>query len=328
MTDTADRPHDRRPGRHPRLLRDRRPGRRHGRRTATRARRLADGQHRLRQPRRAARHGRVLVLTDPRNVGRSTREDDTAAVTPEQHAEDLHAVVEDLGVGPVDLFASSGAAVNSLFLVAAHPDDVRLLVAHEPPMAALLPDGDAIGRACDDLVAAYDASGIGPGMARFISLVMHRGEWTGDEPVPDPAIFGLPDADDGSRNDGLMANMRGEGCTRVPDLDGRPRRVDHRRPRRRRGVGRARRTGRSPAERPTPSRASSASSRSSSRAATTASSAASSARPASRRSSPRSCARCSGARSADLPGQLDLDLVGVAELDLDLEAHLRRARRR
>ena len=162
--------------------------------------------------------GRVLVLTDPRNTGRSTRDDDTAAVTPEQHAEDLHALVEALGVGPVDLFASSGAAVNSLFLVAAHPDDVRVLVAHEPPMAPLLPDGAAIGRACDDLVAAYDASGIGPGMARFISLVMHRGEWTGDEPVPDPAVFGLPAEDDGSRNDGLMANMRGEGCTRVPDL--------------------------------------------------------------------------------------------------------------
>lgn len=161
---------------------------------------------------------RVMVTTDPRNVGRSTREDDTAAVTPEQHAEDLHALIEALGVGPVDLFATSGGAVNALFLVAAHPDDVRLLVAHEPPMAPLLPDGEAIGRACDDLVAAYDASGIGPAMARFIGLVMHRGEWTGEEPVPDPAMFGLPAEDDGSRNDGLMANMRGEGCTRVPDL--------------------------------------------------------------------------------------------------------------
>jgi pimeloyl-ACP methyl ester carboxylesterase len=163
--------------------------------------------------------GRVIVLTDPRNVGRSTRADEAAAVTPEQHAEDLHALVEALGVGPVDLFASSGAAVNALFLVAAHPGDVRLLVAHEPPMTALLPDAAAIGRACDDLVAAYDAAGIGPGMARFISLVMHRGEWTGAETVPDPADFGLPTDDDGSRNDGLMANMRGEGCTRVPNLD-------------------------------------------------------------------------------------------------------------
>lgn len=163
--------------------------------------------------------GRVLVLTDPRNVGRSTRDDPTAAVTPEQHAEDLHALVEALGVGPVDLFATSGAAVNSLFLVAAHPGDVRVLVAHEPPMAALLPDGEAITRSCDELVTTYDADGIGPAMARFIALVMHRGEWTGSEPAPDPATFGLPAHDDGSRDDGLMANMRGEGCTRVPDLD-------------------------------------------------------------------------------------------------------------
>jgi pimeloyl-ACP methyl ester carboxylesterase len=162
--------------------------------------------------------GRVLVLADPRNTGRSTRDDDTAAVTPAQHAEDLHALIGALGAGPIDVFASSGAAVNFLTLVAAHPDDVRTLVAHEPPMAGLLPDAAAIGRVCADMVATYDASGFGPAMARFIGLVMHRGPVTGDEPVPDPAMFGLPAEDDGSRNDPLMANMRGEGVTRVPDL--------------------------------------------------------------------------------------------------------------
>ncbi|WP_210504410.1 alpha/beta fold hydrolase [Nocardioides xinjiangensis] len=168
---------------------------------------------------RRAAPDRVLVLTDPRNTGRSTRDDDTAAVTPEQHADDLHALVEALGVGPVDVFASSGAAVNFLHLVATHPGDVRILVAHEPPMTALLPDAEAIARVCADMVATYDASGRGPAMARFIGLVMHRGEVRGDEPAPDPAMFGLPTEDDGSRDDPLMANMRGEGVTRVPDLD-------------------------------------------------------------------------------------------------------------
>ncbi len=163
--------------------------------------------------------GRVLVLLDPRNTGHSTRDDDTAAVTPEEHAEDLHAVIGALGAGPVDVFASSGAAVNFLHLVAAHPGDVRILVAHEPPMAGLLPDAEAVGRACADMVAVYDASGLGPAMARFIGMVMHRGEVTGDEPAPDPAMFGLPAEDDGSRNDPLMANMRGEGVTRTPDLE-------------------------------------------------------------------------------------------------------------
>jgi hypothetical protein len=31
------------------------------------------------------------------------------------------------------MFASSGGAVTALALVAAHPDDVTTLVAHEPP---------------------------------------------------------------------------------------------------------------------------------------------------------------------------------------------------
>jgi pimeloyl-ACP methyl ester carboxylesterase len=165
---------------------------------------------------------RVLVLVDPRNTGHSLREDPTAAVTPEEHAEDLHALVEALGAGPVDVFASSGAAVNFLFLAAAHPDDVRILVAHEPPMAGLLPDAEAIAATCDDMVATYDASGFGPAMARFIGLVMHRGP-VGEEqraaPAPDPAMFGLPTDDDGSREDPLMANLRGGGVTRVPDLE-------------------------------------------------------------------------------------------------------------
>jgi pimeloyl-ACP methyl ester carboxylesterase len=165
---------------------------------------------------------RVLVLLDHRNTGRSTREDPTAAVTPQQHAADLHALVTALGVGPLEAFATSGGAVNALHLVAEHPDDLRLLVAHEPPMTALLPDADAVRAVCDAMVATYDAQGQGPAMAAFISLVMHRGPVAADhadQPGPDPAMFGLPTEDDGSRDDPLMSNMRGGGVTSVPDLD-------------------------------------------------------------------------------------------------------------
>lgn len=164
---------------------------------------------------------RVLVLIDPRNTGRSTREDPTTAVTPEQHADDLHAVVSAVGGGPVDAFATSGGAVNALFLVAAHPDDLRVLVAHEPPMAGLLPDAEHVIAASEGLVATYDARGAGPAMAGFIAMVMQRGELGADhvdQPGPDPAMFGMPTEDDGSRNDPLMSNMRGGGVSRVPDL--------------------------------------------------------------------------------------------------------------
>jgi pimeloyl-ACP methyl ester carboxylesterase len=83
---------------------------------------------------------RTVVTYDPRGVERSRKADDTSESTPEQHADDIHRVISALGSGPVDLFASSGGAVNALALVARHPDQVRILVAHEPPTAQVLPD--------------------------------------------------------------------------------------------------------------------------------------------------------------------------------------------
>src|SRR6185437_718724 len=83
---------------------------------------------------------RTVVTYDPRGVERSVKADPATESTPQQHADDLHRIIAALGGGPVDLFASSGGAVNALALVAAHPEDVRTLVAHEPPTAAMVPD--------------------------------------------------------------------------------------------------------------------------------------------------------------------------------------------
>ncbi|WP_371829091.1 alpha/beta fold hydrolase [Rhodococcoides fascians] len=91
---------------------------------------------------------RVVVTYDPRNVGRSRRDDTTAAVTFGQHADDLHAVLTAVGHGPVDVFASSGGAVNALVLVSRYPSDVRMLVAHEPPAGGTLPDRENIATVC------------------------------------------------------------------------------------------------------------------------------------------------------------------------------------
>src|SRR5258705_13524116 len=76
---------------------------------------------------------RTVVTYDPRGVERSKKADDTSKSTPDQHADDLHRVISKLGAGPVEMFASSGGAVNALALVAKHPEQVRTLVAHEPP---------------------------------------------------------------------------------------------------------------------------------------------------------------------------------------------------
>ena len=162
---------------------------------------------------------RPVITYDPRGTARNPR--GTTPLTPEQHAEDIHRVVQAVGAGPVDVFASSGGAINALALVAAHPDDVRRVVAHEPPTAALLPDRENVLRVVDDMRATYDAEGDGPAMAKFIALVMFDGEVPADYldgPAPDPAMFGMSAADDGSRDNPLMRNLG--PCNRYePDLD-------------------------------------------------------------------------------------------------------------
>jgi len=164
---------------------------------------------------------RTVVTYDPRGTGRSKKEDPTSESTPQQHADDLHRVISAVG-GPVDLFASSGGAVNALALVAAQPGDVRILVAHEPPIATVLPDADRVLAANRDIHDTYEKSGFGPGMAKFIALVMQQGEIPADylsRPAPDPQMFGLPTTDDGSRGDPLLGQNMLTCTAYEPDFD-------------------------------------------------------------------------------------------------------------
>ena len=153
---------------------------------------------------------RTLVTYDPRGAGRSTR---TVAGenTPDDHAGDLQRLVEAIGGGPVDVFATSGGAVNALAWVAAHGEQVRTLVAHEPPLATVLPDREALTAAIDDTLGTYRREGRGPAMAKFIVLVSHDGEVPVGYRFPplDPAHFGQPTEDDGTRDDALLGqNLR------------------------------------------------------------------------------------------------------------------------
>jgi pimeloyl-ACP methyl ester carboxylesterase len=150
---------------------------------------------------------RTVVTYDPRGAGRSPRTDGSLVTTPDEHADDLHRLISALDAGPVDIFASSGGAVNALALVAKHPEQVRTLVAHEPPAMAELPDAETVLAVCVDMHETYQRSGFGPAMAKFIALVSYQGPLPADyldRPAPDPAAFGLPAEDDGSRDNPLV----------------------------------------------------------------------------------------------------------------------------
>jgi pimeloyl-ACP methyl ester carboxylesterase len=150
---------------------------------------------------------RTVVTYDPRQSERSRLISD-ADPTPETHADDIRRVLRAaVSSGPIDVLASSGGAVNMLAFVSRHPDVVRTLVAHEPPLVSALPDREAAFAAIHDVRNTYERAGLGLGMAKFLGLIMFSGEvpadWT-DQPAPDPAQFGLPTADDGSRDDPML----------------------------------------------------------------------------------------------------------------------------
>ncbi|SDF79755.1 Pimeloyl-ACP methyl ester carboxylesterase [Lentzea fradiae] len=149
---------------------------------------------------------RKVITYDPRGIGRSTRSDGRTDNNPEVQAADVHAVIQAVG-GPVDLFASSGGAVTALALVATYPDDVVTLVAHEPPLIDVLPDAALARRARDAFIEAYQAKGWGAGMAEFMRMSSHQGEYTDGyfaQPPADPAEMGMPAEDDGKRDDPLL----------------------------------------------------------------------------------------------------------------------------
>jgi pimeloyl-ACP methyl ester carboxylesterase len=152
---------------------------------------------------------RTVITYDPRGLGRSTRSDGRVDNSPTVQAQDVHAIIAALGAGPVEMFASSGGAVTALALVTAYPGDVLTLVAHEPPLVPVLPDAAAAARAMNAMRDVYAEKGSNAGMAAFIAMTSWQGEFTDDyfaQPTPDPSAFGMPDADDGSRDSPLLSD--------------------------------------------------------------------------------------------------------------------------
>jgi pimeloyl-ACP methyl ester carboxylesterase len=129
---------------------------------------------------------RTVVTYDPRGVGRSPRADGLTAATPDEHAQDLHRLISHLDVGRVDIFASSGGAVNALALVSRHPERVRTLVAHEPPIATGLDDREEALKAAAEIHDTYEQSGFGPAIAKFVALTSLRG------PIPNDFLSQTP----------------------------------------------------------------------------------------------------------------------------------------
>jgi pimeloyl-ACP methyl ester carboxylesterase len=117
----------------------------------------------------------TVVTYDPRGLSHSTLD---APVNDERivqiFADDAHRLLSATSKEPAFVFASSGGAVIALELAARHPDQVRTLVAHEPPSASLLPDPARVRAESADIVETYRSAGIGPTMKKFMAQTRIR----------------------------------------------------------------------------------------------------------------------------------------------------------
>jgi pimeloyl-ACP methyl ester carboxylesterase len=110
----------------------------------------------------------TVVTFDPRGYAGSTVDDPDAASTVEQRADDVAAILDDLGAESADVFGSSGGAVTGLALVTRHPGRVRTLVAHEPPLLELLPDAAEQRTNTEAVIETFHRDGFGAAWMHFM----------------------------------------------------------------------------------------------------------------------------------------------------------------
>jgi pimeloyl-ACP methyl ester carboxylesterase len=131
----------------------------------------------------------TVVTHDPRGYAASTVVDPDAPCTVEQRADDVKAILDDLGAESADLFGSSGGAVTGLALAARYPGRVRTLVAHEPPLLELLPDAAKQRANTQAIIDTFHRDG-------FEAAWMHFMRNAGFDVSPDDAPSGSAEPSD------------------------------------------------------------------------------------------------------------------------------------
>ena len=121
-------------------------------------------------PIRSGLSDRYTVVTyDPRGLSRSPFDGEPQDTSVGTFADDARRLIEAVGNGPAYVFASSGGALVGLELVSRHPEQVRELVVHEPPLTRLLDDADEHARFAREVHDTYLSEGVGPAMGKFLA---------------------------------------------------------------------------------------------------------------------------------------------------------------
>lgn len=142
----------------------------------------------------------TVVAYDQRGHSRSPLEGEPRDISVATHADDAAALLAGARNEPAYVYGNSGGATIGLELVARHPDMVRTLVAHEPPLAEFVPDAEKWRSTFRDIDEMYRSAGVFPAMGRFGAAVEEGGPSYSEEMQQMPHS---PDAQE------MMARMTG-----------------------------------------------------------------------------------------------------------------------
>ncbi len=111
----------------------------------------------------------TVVTYDPRGLSRSPLDSEPQDTTVQTFAYDAHELLAVIDTEPAYVLGSSGGAHVGLKLLTQHPEQVRALVAHEPPLTRLLDDADEHARFAREVHDTYLSEGVGPAMGKFLA---------------------------------------------------------------------------------------------------------------------------------------------------------------
>ncbi|GIG23537.1 hydrolase [Cellulomonas chitinilytica] len=110
----------------------------------------------------------TVVTYDRRGNSRSPLTDGPATQPVDAHVDDAHLLLAAVAdERPAAVFGNSSGAQIALGLTAQHPDQVRIVVAHEPPVFGLLDDAPHWQAVLDEVAAVCAADGTDAAMAVF-----------------------------------------------------------------------------------------------------------------------------------------------------------------
>ena len=161
----------------------------------------------------------TVVTYDPRGSEHSTATDRTEITTPELLADDVHRVLNSVSDEPAAILGSSGGAVTGLALVTAHPEQVSVLVAHEPPLLTLLSNAEEELAVVQEIYQTYLRAGSDSAMRRFLLSIGVLGEEGSRQLAasPEPEAVPAPPVPQ-SDNDFFYANQLRATTGYRPDL--------------------------------------------------------------------------------------------------------------